>query len=325
MHPLRFTILSVLLLAGCGGRQDGPQGTDSSVKDAAPSQKPARVTLAEARRGFRTKLLRKESEPGSIDKPPPRLFQVVYYDSPVGKLAAYGSAFHPDGKKHPAVIWLFGGFSNSIGATAWEPATPDNDQSARAFREAGFIMFYPCLRGGCGNPGFKEYFYGEVDDVLAAADFVSRIPFIDPKRIYLGGHSTGGTLALLTAECSDRFRAVFSFGPVEDVRGYGLKRIPYDLSNPRESELRAPGLWTHSVRSPVFVFEGSEGNFDSLQGLARAARGNPNVHCYGVQGASHFSILAPVTGLIARKLLKDTGPTCNLSFTEQELNSLFGR
>lgn len=44
-------------------------------------------------------------------------------------------------------------------------------------------------------------------------------PYVDPNRIYLGGHSTGGTLALMTAEASDRFRAVFAFGPVSDVRG----------------------------------------------------------------------------------------------------------
>jgi hypothetical protein len=45
---------------------------------------------------------------------------VVKYDSPAGKLAAYVSVSPLDGKKHPAVIWLFGGFSNGIGETAWE-------------------------------------------------------------------------------------------------------------------------------------------------------------------------------------------------------------
>jgi dienelactone hydrolase len=325
MQRLQLALFSVLLLAGCSGQEEKPKAKDPAAKDGGAPTKPVPTTLTEARRGFQTKLLRKESGKGTIDQPPPKLFQVVSYDSPVGKLAAYGSTFRPDGKKHPAIIWLFGGFSNSIGDTAWEPARPDNDQSARAFREAGILMFYPSLRGGSGNPGVKEYFFGEVDDVLAAADFVSRIPSIDPKRIYLGGHSTGGTLALLAAECSDRFRAVFSFGPVEDVRGYGLKRIPYDLSNPKESELRAPALWTQSIRSPVFIFEGTKGNFESMQGLARAARDNPQVHCYGIQGADHFSTLAPVTSLIARKIISDTGPTCNLAFTEKELNSLFGR
>ena len=183
-------------------------------------------------------------------------------------------------------------------------------------------MLYPSLRGGNQNPGYKEYFFGEVDDVLAAAHYLAQQPFIDPQRIYLGGHSTGGTLALLAAECSDRFRAVFSFGPVDDVRGYGLKRLPYDVSLARESELRPPYCGHSRSEARFSSFEGAKGNFDSLQALACAARGNANVHCYGVQGADHFSLLAPATGLIARKILTDTGPTCNLSFTERELDSL---
>ena len=37
--------------------------------------------------------------------------------------------------------------------------------------------------------------------------FLAAQPYVDPARIYLGGHSTGGTLALLVAECSETFRA----------------------------------------------------------------------------------------------------------------------
>ncbi len=43
-----------------------------------------------------------------------------------------------------------------------------------------------------------------------------------------------------------------------------------------------------------------------------------------MQGATHFSILAPVNKLIAKKVLADTGTETNLSFTEAELNQLFG-
>src|SRR2546425_998049 len=84
--------------------------------------------------------------------------------------------------------------------------------------------------------GAKEGFLGEVDDVLAAADYLGKQEFVDAKRIYLGGHSTGGTLVLLVAECSERFRAVFSFGPADDVAGYGPEYLPFDTSNRREIE-----------------------------------------------------------------------------------------
>src|SRR5207237_2146906 len=140
---------------------------------------------------------------------------------------------------------------------------------------------------------------GEVDDVLAAADYLAKQDYVDPARICLGGHSTGGTLVLLVAECSDRFRAVFSFGPVDDVRGYGPEYLPFDTANRRELELRSPGLWLHSIRAPVFVFEGTtQGNLVCLQAMARGST-NAQVHFLAVRGATHFSVLAPVTRLIA--------------------------
>lgn len=60
-------------------------------------------------------------------------------------------------------------------------------------------MLFPTLRGGNDNPGQREYFWGEVQDVAAAILQAAQLPYVDPARIYLGGHSTGATLALLTA------------------------------------------------------------------------------------------------------------------------------
>src|SRR5262249_27149430 len=160
---------------------------------------------------------------------------------------------------------------------------------ASAFRKAGVVMMFPSLRGGNDNPGVKEGFLGEVDDVVAAAEFLGKQTYVDPRQIYLGGHSTGGTLVLLAAECSDRFRAVFSFGPVDEIAGYPPRYIPFDTSNPRELELRSPGRWLASIRVPVFVFEGTvDGNLVCLQAMASAST-NPKVRFLPVRGANHFS------------------------------------
>jgi dienelactone hydrolase len=53
------------------------------------------------------------------------------------------------------------------------------------------------LRGGNDNPGTKEAFLGEVDDILAAALYLARQESVDSNGIFLGGHGTGGTLVLL--------------------------------------------------------------------------------------------------------------------------------
>src|SRR5205085_3797074 len=118
--------------------------------------------------------LRQETEKEPLDTPPANLFRVVKYESPAGALDAYLSVDPKDQKKHPAMIWITGGFSNSIGDSAWKDAPANNDQSAAAYRKAGLVMMYPSLRGGNMNPGFKEVCYGEVDDVLAATDYLAK-------------------------------------------------------------------------------------------------------------------------------------------------------
>jgi Fe-S cluster assembly iron-binding protein IscA/alpha/beta superfamily hydrolase len=289
-----------------------------------PEQGPAdtSVSLVEARRGFKTTLAREESGEKPAPAPPAKLFRIVKYDAPPGQLAAYLTPDPKDGKKHPAIIWITGGDCNSIDAGCWREGAAGNDQSASAYRKAGIVMMFPALRGGNDNPGFKEGFFGEVDDVLAAAKFLRRQAFVDPERIYLGGHSTGGTLVLLTAECSNRFRAVFSFGPANDVIGYGPKYNPFAFSDPKEFQLRAPGRWLHSIRSPVFVFEGTGGNLHALQAMARSSK-NPLVHFFEVKGTDHFGVLAPTNRLIAEKILRDTGPKCGLEFGKEELEKPF--
>lgn len=309
MTRLVVVVFAVSFIFGCR--------RDESASSQAKS-------LLEARHGFATKLTRKHSIGESVPVPPAGVLQNVTYLSPIGELAAYVTPSPADGKKHPAIIWIFGGFANSIGDTAWERGPRKNDQSASAFRDVGIVTMYPSLRGGNTNPGFIEGFYGEVDDILAAADYLAKQDYVDPKRLYLGGHSTGGTLALLVAESTDRFRAIFSFGPVDEVSGYGSENLPFAISNRKEVELRAPIKWLRAIRNPTFVFEGTErpSNIFSLEALSRATQ-NPRVHFHPVQGANHFDILAPISRLLAAKILRDDGPSSNIQFSQIELAEPF--
>jgi acetyl esterase/lipase len=298
-------MLSLLFITGCW-TVNVPEQEKGSLRDA--------------RAGFRTTLVpRVRSARNPVPDPPPDQFRKVYYESPAGNLAAYISQVPEDGKKRPAIVWITGGDCNSIDAV-WESMPPENDQTASAYRRAGIVMMFPSLRGGNDNPGTKEGFLGEVDDVLAAALYLAHQDFVEPNRIYLGGHSTGGTLVLLVAECSDRFRAVFSFGPVHDVSVYDSEYFPFELSDPRELKLRCPGHWLGSIQSPTFILEGMDqpGNLIALNAMSRATS-NPMVHFLPVPGSNHFSVLAPANALIAGKILRDVGPSCNIAVSDQEL------
>lgn len=262
----------------------------------------------EARHGFKTHLVRKEKIGEEPETPPTGVMDLVRYPAPLGQNAAYVSVDPKDGKRHPAIIWLVGGFSNSISSIAWTPGPKSNDQSAAGFREKGILMMYPSLRGGNDNPGYIETFYGEVEDVLAAARYLAALPYVDPSRIYLGGHSTGGTLALLVAESAapGQFRAAFALGPVNDVVGYGADVLPFDLTDVREGELREPQRYLGAIPCPTYVFEGTKmpSNLDALR-ILRSWSKNPLVHFFPVEGGSHFSIIATTVAEIGRNILAD--------------------
>ena len=310
-------IFSAMAMMAC----DKPLGAEKPPQTPPPPQ-----TLAEARKGFVTRLVKKERAGEPVEPPPPDLFTLDHYPSPAGQLAAYISRIktEPPGppRNRPAIIWLVGGFSSSIGDVAWTPGPPSNDQSGSTFWRSGIVTMYPSFRGGNDNPGYKESFFGEVDDVLAAAEFLAKTPGVDPQRIYLGGHSTGGTLALLTTEAGSRFRAVFSLGPVGDLTNYGDDALVFDRSDKREAALRAPIRWMQGITSPTFVFEGASGrsNIASLRALSRAPH-SAAAHFYPVSGADHFSTIQRISRLIAAKILADKEAATPISFTAAEIDA----
>ena len=276
----------------------------------APSQAGAADTspLAEARAGFTTELTSNANSGKPAPEPPSGVLNLVEYPSPVGALAAYLTPDAGDGQKHPAIMWIVGGDNNSID-DVWTPQPSRNDQTASAFREAGIVTMYPSQRGGNTNPGQKEGFLGEADDVLAAARFLAAQPYVDPNRIYLGGHSTGGTLALLVAELPNPFRAVFALGPAANPANYPWPEYrPFDRNDRTEVLVRAPGAWLTSVQSPTWVAEGTQApsNIRDLRLMSKIQH-NGNVHFAPLKGRDHFTEVRPATVLLAEDIVADTG------------------
>ena len=108
---------------------------------------------------------------------------------------------HKEGEKDPAVVYLHVGFG----------LTEQNLLEAQAYIEAGFFLMTPTLRGENGNPGNYELLYGEVDDVIAAADYLSEQPFVDSEKIYLVRLSLGGGNALLASMMPSKYKVVETF------------------------------------------------------------------------------------------------------------------
>lgn len=296
----------VMMVLGCkepAKTKAQPTPAGSAVADpwaGGPKPKPKQESFVTARAAHRTKLIPDELAKGPLPKPPAPM-RLVQYDAPPGKIWAYLTAAPTDGQRHPAIVWITGGNSNEIG-DVWTPASPRNDQTARQYPAAGIVTMYPSLRGGHDNPGRREGFFGEVDDVLAAAAFLAKEPYVDPKQIYLGGHSSGGTLVLLVAAAApaNTFRGVIAFGPAESLVEYP-DLSPYDTRSDREVELRTPSRWVDMITTPTIVIEGehSEDNITRL----RIASTTKQVKFFTVPGHDHFSVLAQNNQRIASKIV----------------------
>ena len=282
-----------------------------------------RRTIGEAREGFQTKIVKSGPAPEAPATPPGRIFDLIKYDAPVGKLAAYVTKPQKPGR-YPAMIWITGGDNNSIG-DVWSPEPEAFRQSVPAFREAGMVVMFPSQRGGNDNPGQRESFYGEVDDILAAADHLAKLPHVDPNRMYLGGHSTGATLALLVAESTDRFKATFAVGPVAMATHYGGQSL-YCASDPQEWQRRAPMNFTSGLTTPVFIIAGQNDSvWQSLQLLdmpVMMTGKSDLVTQISVPGHNHFSVLHPASTVLAREVAATRG---DFKLSPAGLQQLTGR
>ncbi|MCL2409538.1 MAG: prolyl oligopeptidase family serine peptidase [Oscillospiraceae bacterium] len=298
-------IIMILILTGCASEETG----DSE-----------RQSFAEERSGFTTTLTRHENSQFAIPTPPPGVFDLVHYESEVGRLAAFVSSDPGDGERHPLIIWVAGGWGYGISTLPWSYPEWDNDQTGSAFREAGILMMYPSFRGANGNPGYFETMFGDVDDLLAARDFAAALPYVDPDRIYLGGHSTGATRVLLAAALTDEFRAVFALGAVSDIYRHNQAQFTFDLRDSQERMMRSPRYWVNDISVPTFILTGQHSNSYDVRDIERQST-NDNIHTFVVDGAGHFDVLAPITWLFAQKILADTGASVNIQVTAEALQA----
>jgi dipeptidyl aminopeptidase/acylaminoacyl peptidase len=209
--------------------------------------------LEKERNEFKTNLLKKVKAPQDYqDEAPPVNVSEIIYQSGDLSLKAWMSKKPDDDKKHPAVVYAHGGFA--FGDGDWNDIKP--------YLDAGFIVMTPTFRGENGNPGNFEFLYGEVDDLINAGKYLASQQYIDSNRIFLAGHSTGGTLAMLVALMPSQYSAIATFGASPDQKynfshGWG-KYAPFDLKNSKEIELRSPIEYIECLQKPLYVYVGKD-------------------------------------------------------------------
>lgn len=244
------------------------------------------------RQSFHTHILKVGPAPDDGDplNEPPDGAQVLPYRSGSLDLKAWRSEPVGKGGRRPALLFLHGG--NGLGTGHWELTWP--------YLRAGYVVMVPAFRAENGQKGAFSGFYDETDDVLAAARVLAAQPDVDPSRVFVSGHSVGGTLTLLASLSTKLFRGASSFSGNPSAYAF-FKRFPedirFDTSDPREFEMRSAVCYATSLKCPLLIQHGTEETRSTQMSeltLSRARAAGLPIEYAPVRG-DHFSALPEET------------------------------
>lgn len=146
----------------------------------------------------------------------------VWYESKdgthVSMFLIHAKGIKPDGS-HPTMLYGYGGFDVSMTPSFWS--------TNALWVEQGGIVAIPNIRGG-GEYGrqwhlsaIRENRQRSFDDFIAAAEWLIRENWTDPKHLTISGGSNGGLLVgAVMVQRPELFRAVLCDMPLLDMLNY---------------------------------------------------------------------------------------------------------
>jgi pimeloyl-ACP methyl ester carboxylesterase len=135
-------------------------------------------------------------------------------DLPIDGDRVLGEVYLPAGVyegPHPTMILCHG-----------IPGTNNNDDVAQCLRRMGCVVIRPYHRGAWGSEGIYSFSHC-IEDAIALAHWaredVAKAYDIDPKNIFLAGHSNGGNTVLNASRYLPFLRGVIAFCPYDHQAG----------------------------------------------------------------------------------------------------------
>jgi dipeptidyl aminopeptidase/acylaminoacyl peptidase len=128
---------------------------------------------------------------------------------------------YADGRKYPMIVSVHGGPAAAVGA-GWL----SERSAAAAFSRAGYFVFLPNPRGSFGQgeaftrANVKDFGHGDLRDILAGLDTVTRRFPVDSARVGITGWSYGGYMTMWTVTQTGRFRAAVAGAGISDWLSY---------------------------------------------------------------------------------------------------------
>ena len=171
-------------------------------------------------------------------------------------------------KDYPVIMTLYNGPSSQVVLNKW------SIDWENYFATQGYLIVCVDGRGTAGrgqefqNAVYKNIGYYETIDQLAAANYVSSLPYVDKERIGIYGWSYGGyeTLMAISQENAP-YKAAVAIAPVTDWKFYDTAYTERFMQTPQENE---EGYVNSSVLNKV--------NNVNCQLLIMSGTADDNVH-----------------------------------------------
>jgi dipeptidyl aminopeptidase/acylaminoacyl peptidase len=169
-------------------------------------------------------------------------------------------------KKYPVLFLIHGGPQGAWGETwsyRWNP---------QVFASAGYLVVMPNPRG---STGYGQKFIDDIngdwggkvyDDIMAVADHVEKLPYVDADRMAAAGGSFGGYMIDWILGHSTRFKALISHSGVYDLRSmageteelwfpkWEFSGMPWD--SPELYAKWSPSFFANEFKTPTLVLHG---------------------------------------------------------------------
>ena len=170
---------------------------------------------------------------------------------------------------YPAVIYNRGGYGNHGALEGWEIVP---------FVETNYVAVASQYRGNAGSEGRDEFGGSDINDVMNLVSLLEQLPYVDPERIGMMGHSRGGMMTYLTLKYdtisgTDNIKAAATVGGVSDLfmcyetTSYFYNSLfgggPSDF--PDEYRIRSATCWPELIDAPLFIQHGQADNRVSVE------------------------------------------------------------
>ncbi|GHA06948.1 peptidase S9 [Arenicella chitinivorans] len=166
--------------------------------------------------------------------------------------------------KHPVIVFVYGGPGVQVVTNKWYG---QRGLLMQHWVNKGYVVFSIDNRGSkYRGKAFEDPLYlkmGEVEvrDQIEGVKFLRTLPYVDPQRIGIYGHSYGGYMSIMSMfKGADYFAAGVAGAPVTDWRLYDTHYTERYMGDPRQVDdaYTAASVFPHAdgLGGPLLIYHG---------------------------------------------------------------------